>query len=54
MQLPIGAESDFKGLVDLVGMKAIVWNDEALGAKFDDDEIPADLHGAGRTNIAAS
>ena len=42
-QLPIGLESDFKGIVDLVAMKALVWQDETLGAKFDDVEIPADL-----------
>src|SRR5690348_17909295 len=43
IQLPIGAEQAFKGVVDLVKMQAIVWNDEALGAKFDYVEIPADL-----------
>jgi len=43
IQWPIGAEADFKGLVDLVRMKAVVWEDEALGAKFHDEEIPADL-----------
>ncbi|MGJ4883145.1 MULTISPECIES: elongation factor G [unclassified Bradyrhizobium] len=43
IQLPIGAENNFKGCIDLVTMKAIVWNDEALGAKFDYVEIPADL-----------
>jgi len=43
LQLPIGAESDFVGLVDLVTMKAIIWRDESLGAKFDIVEIPADL-----------
>jgi elongation factor G len=43
MQLPIGAESSFKGIVDLVRMKAVVWDDEGLGAKFHDEEIPADL-----------
>ncbi len=43
IQLPIGAESNFKGMVDLVRMRAYVWHDEALGAKFDDVEIPADL-----------
>ncbi|MCL2714522.1 MAG: elongation factor G [Alphaproteobacteria bacterium] len=43
IQLPIGAEAGFKGLVDLVRMKGIVWSEEALGAKFDDVEIPADL-----------
>jgi elongation factor G len=43
LQLPIGAESDFQGVIDLVKMKAIVWSGESLGAKFDEVEIPADL-----------
>ncbi len=43
IQLPIGAENNFKGLVDLVKMKGIIWNDESLGAKFDYIDIPADL-----------
>jgi elongation factor G len=43
IQLPIGAENNFKGVVDLVKMKGIVWNDESLGAKFDYVDIPADL-----------
>ena len=43
LQLPIGTESDFEGVVDLVNMKAIVWHDEELGAKFDIVDIPADL-----------
>ena len=43
MQLPIGAESDFKGVVDLVEMNALVWRDETLGAAWDIVEIPADL-----------
>ncbi|WOJ89364.1 elongation factor G [Methylocapsa polymorpha] len=43
IQLPIGSESDFKGVIDLVRMKAVVWEDEALGAKYADAEIPADL-----------
>jgi elongation factor G len=43
IQLPIGAENTFKGIVDLVRMKAVVWDDEALGAKYHDEEIPADL-----------
>jgi elongation factor G len=43
LQIPIGAESDFVGVVDLIKMKAIVWSGEALGAKFDEIEIPADL-----------
>jgi elongation factor G len=43
IQLPIGAENNFKGVVDLVKMRGIVWNDESLGAKFDYVDIPADL-----------
>jgi elongation factor G len=43
IQLPIGAESAFKGLVDLVRMKAVVWDEEGLGAKYHDEDIPADL-----------
>ena len=43
MQLPIGAESDFKGVVDLIEMNALVWRDETLGAAWDVVEIPADL-----------
>ncbi len=43
VQLPIGVESDFKGVVDLVQMKAIIWQEETLGAKFDVVEIPADM-----------
>jgi elongation factor G len=43
IQLPIGVENRFRGIVDLVRMKAVVWDDEALGAKFHDEEIPADL-----------
>merc|ERR1719285_958108 len=43
LQLPIGSESDFKGVVDLVQMKSIIWNDESLGAKFEVGDIPDDL-----------
>ena len=43
LQLPIGAENDFAGVVDLVTMKAIVWDEETLGAKFHEEDIPADL-----------
>src|SRR6476619_536262 len=43
IQLPIGSESNFKGLVDLVRMKGVIWEDEALGANFKDIDIPADL-----------
>ena len=43
MYLPIGAESDLKGVVDLVNNRGIVWQDESLGAKFDYVDIPADL-----------
>lgn len=43
IQFPIGAESSLKGLVDLVRMKAVVWDNDALGANYRDEEIPADL-----------
>ncbi len=43
LQLPIGAEHAFKGMVDLVRMKALVWNNESAGAMYDVEEIPADL-----------
>ena len=43
LNVPIGAEEDFKGVVDLVSMKAIVWKDEAMGADYSVEEIPADL-----------
>ncbi|MCX8501920.1 MAG: GTP-binding protein, partial [Alphaproteobacteria bacterium] len=43
LQLPIGEESEFAGVVDLVKMKAILWKDESLGAEFYETEIPADL-----------
>ena len=43
IQIPIGAEENFRGLVDLVTMKALIWDEESLGAKFHETEIPADL-----------
>ena len=43
IQIPIGAEETFKGVVDLVKMKAIVWHDETMGAAYDVEDIPADL-----------
>jgi elongation factor G len=43
IQIPVGAEDQFRGIVDLVKMKARLWHDETLGAKFDDVDIPADL-----------
>ncbi|MEH6950916.1 elongation factor G [Nitrobacter sp. NHB1] len=43
LQLPIGSENNFKGMVDLVRMKALVWSSEAAGAMYDIAEIPADL-----------
>ncbi len=43
LQLPIGSESNLKGVVDLIEMRAIVWEDESLGAKFNYEEIPSDL-----------
>ena len=43
IQIPIGAEETFKGVVDLVRMKAIFWHDETMGAEYEVDEIPANL-----------
>ena len=43
VQIPIGAEENFKGVVDLIRMKAILWNDESMGAEYDVEDIPADL-----------
>ncbi|WP_296708449.1 elongation factor G [Rhodoblastus sp.] len=43
IQLPIGSENSFKGVIDLIRMKAVVWDDEGLGAKYHDEEIPAEL-----------
>jgi elongation factor G len=43
LQIPIGAEAGFKGVIDLIEMKAILWHDETMGAKYDVEEIPADL-----------
>ena len=43
IQIPIGAEENFKGVVDLIKMKAILWHDETMGAEYEVDEIPAEL-----------
>ena len=43
IQVPIGAEENFKGVVDLIKMKAILWHDESLGADYDVEDIPAEL-----------
>jgi elongation factor G len=43
IQLPIGAEGNYKGIIDLITMEALVWHDEELGAKWDVEEIPHDL-----------
>jgi elongation factor G len=43
IQIPIGAEEKFKGVVDLIAMKAIFWHDETMGAEYSVEEIPADL-----------
>jgi elongation factor G len=43
IQIPIGQEAKFKGVVDLIEMRAIVWHDETMGAKYDVEEIPAEM-----------
>ena len=43
IQVPIGAEENFKGVVDLIKMKAILWHDESMGAEYDVENIPADM-----------
>ncbi len=43
LQIPIGAEANFKGVVDLIEMKAVIWHDETLGAEYSEEPIPADL-----------
>ncbi len=43
IQIPVGAEDQYKGIIDLVTMKARIWRDESLGAQYDDVEIPANL-----------
>ncbi len=45
LQIPIGSESDFRGVVDLIRMRGIVWDDENLGAKYDEIDIPEELIG---------
>jgi elongation factor G len=46
LQIPIGIEDQFKGVVDLITMKALLWNDESKGAKYDTTDVPADLQAA--------
>ncbi len=45
LQIPVGSENNFAGVVDLIKMKAVIWDDEALGASFHEEEVPADLIG---------
>src|SRR5205814_6813597 len=49
LQLPIGAEADFAGVVDLIANNAVIWRDETLGAQFDVVEIPAELKAEAET-----
>ena len=44
LQIPIGAEAGFKGVIDLIEMKAIIWHDETMGAEYSVEEVPAELH----------
>jgi len=53
LQLPIGKEGDFKGVVDLVQMKAIIWNDETLGASFEVTDIPDVETADGKPSLVA-
>jgi len=43
IQIPVGAEDQFKGVIDLVTLKARIWRDETLGAEYDDVDVPEDL-----------
>ena len=52
LQVPIGAEENFKGVVDLIKMKAILWHDETMGAEYDVEEIPADLQALSLIHIS--
>src|SRR5204862_3159243 len=49
LQLPIGVESDFVGVLDLVGFRAIMWREETLGAQFDIVEVPAEMEAEAKT-----
>merc|ERR1719443_2832929 len=53
LQLPIGKEGDFKGVVDLAQMKAIIWNDESLGATFEITDIPDVETADGKPSLVA-
>src|SRR5436305_9752329 len=48
LQLPLGAEENFRGVIDIVTTKAIVWEDESLGARYRQEDIPADQLDAAR------
>jgi elongation factor G len=49
LQIPLGVENAFDGVVDLVGMKAIRWDEATLGSKFEEDEVPAELRDQAET-----
>ncbi len=50
LQLPLGAEENFRGVIDLVTMKAVVWEDESLGARYRQEDIPEDHLEAARAS----
>ena len=53
LQIPIGAEANFKGVIDLIEMKAVLWHDETMGAKYSIEEIPENLLEGGSVPLAA-
>ena len=54
IQIPIGLEDQFKGVVDLIAMKGLIWNDESKGAEYETTDIPADLPRSGGSGASPS